>query len=675
MESIGNPRSFLSAAKEVAFTKPIIVIKAGKTKESALAASSHTGALTGSDEVLNVAFRRVGVLRVNSIADLFYMADILSKQPRPKGPNLSIITNAGGPGVIATDALIKSGGKLSKISKDKMEELNGVLPKEWSHNNPIDILGDATPEIYSKTVEIIAKDENSDGILVILTPQYMTDPKGVANVLKPFSKGLKKPLIASFMGEEKIEKGDDILANSNIPNFPYPDVACEAFSYMWNYSYNLKEIYETPLIRDEEEEKILKKRKKISKIFEGVLKDNRTLLDERESKEVLEAFDIPTVLTKVAKSKEEAKEIAKDIGFPVVLKVYSKTITHKSDVGGVKLNLKSEGEVEKAFQEIFDSVKKFLKEEDFQGVTVQKMVSSNGHELILGSSTDSQFGPVILFGMGGKLVEVFKDRSLALPPLNSTLANHLMERTRIFQALKGVRGEKGIDLNFLETVLIRFSKLISEYPIIKECDINPLLATPDEIIVLDARVVLYKEGEKRINFAIRPYPVEYIKLSSTKEGIPITFRPIKPEDEFSVSSFLETISKETILKELDYEKLFERERLIKMCFTDYDREMTLIAEVENKGEKEVIALSRLIKILNTEDAIFSMVVKKSWRGKKVGSNFLKYLIDVAKKEKIKIIKAKILKKHFIMQKIFEELNFKMRESKCGKMIYVEVIDI
>jgi acetyltransferase len=504
----------------------------------------------------------------------------------------------------------------------------------------------------------------------------MTDPKGVANILKPFSKSLKKPLLASFMGEEKIEEGAKILADSNIPNFPYPDVACKAFSYMCAYSYNLKEIYETPLIRDEDEKKTLKKREKVSEIFENVLKDKRTLLDEYESKKVLEAFDIPTVLTKVAKSEEEAKEIAKDMGFPVVLKVYSKTITHKSDVGGVKLNLKSEKEVEKAFQEIYNSVKKFLKEEDFQGVTVQKMVSINGYELILGSSADPQFGPVILFGTGGKLVEVFRDRALALPPLNSTLAIRLMERTKVFKALKGVRGEKGVNLDFLEIVLIRFSKLISEYPIIKECDINPLLATSNEIIALDARIVLHSKEEKKVDLAIRPYPIEHIKSSSTKEGIPITFRPIKPEDEILVSDFLKTLSKESVLqrflKKLDYTKLLARERLIKMCFTDYDREIALIAEVENKGKKEIIALSRLTKILNTKDAVFAMVVKDSWHGKKVGSNLLKYLIDVAKYEKIKKIKARVLKENLIMQKIFKKLNFEMRESSDGKMIYVEL---
>ena len=337
METIGNARAFLSAAREVAMTKPIIVIKPGRTEGAAKAAASHTGSLTGSDEVLEVAFRRSGVLRVNSIAELFYMAEVLGKQPRPKGPRLTIVTNAGGPGVLATDALISNGGELTTISPETMEEFNKLLPAAWSHNNPVDILGDASPERYAKALEIAAKDENSDGILVILTPQAMTDPTETADVLKPYAQGLGKPVLATWMGGKEVAPGEAILNKVNIPTFPYPDTAARVFDYMAHYSENLHSLYETPMSMDDGGDGI--DRERAAKLIEDVRKSGRTILTEYESKQLLACYGIPTVDTRIAKSKEEAVKAADAIGYPVVLKLHSETITHKTDVGGVQLNL------------------------------------------------------------------------------------------------------------------------------------------------------------------------------------------------------------------------------------------------------------------------------------------------------------------------------------------------
>src|SRR5271157_1633098 len=440
MESIGDAPSFLSAAREVSLTKPIIVIKAGRTEAAAKAAASHTGALTGSDEVLDAAFRRSGVLRVNRISDIFFMSDVLAKQPRPRGKRLAILTNAGGPGVLATDALVAGGGELAELSPQTMQAFDEILPPQWSHNNPVDILGDAEPERYAKSLEIAAKDPAIDGMLVILTPQDMTNPTQIAEKLKPYAKGFGKPVLASWMGGAEVAAGEQILNQAGIPTFQFPDSAVRAFNYMWRYSYNLKGIYETPTMPHHAD--ALLQRGKAERIIRDAREAGRTILTEYESKQLLKAYDIPTVETRIALTEQEALQAAEEIGYPVVLKLHSPTISHKTDVGGVELHLRDANAVKAAFQAIKASVTEKLGAEHFQGVTVQPMIKLEGYELIIGSSIDSQFGPVMLFGTGGQLVEVFRDRALALPPLNSTLARRMMEQTKIFTALKGVRGRK-----------------------------------------------------------------------------------------------------------------------------------------------------------------------------------------------------------------------------------------
>ncbi|MGB2622662.1 MAG: acetate--CoA ligase family protein, partial [Candidatus Acidiferrum sp.] len=391
MESIGKARAFLSAAREVSFTKPIIVIKAGRSEAASRAAASHTGAMTGSDEVYDAAFRRCGALRVDTIAELFHMAEVLGKQPRPRGPKLMILTNAGGPGVLATDALMGAGGELSSLSEASERALSAFLPSHWSHANPIDILGDADPERYARALEIAIRDPNSDGLLAILAPQGMTDPAEVAQRLTSHAKEHGKPVLASWMGGEGVSKGVGILNAAGIPTFSYPDSAVRAFYLMWKYTYQLRGLYETPIPADHPG--LLNDRKeKARRCIEAAASSGRTLLTELESKEILKLYGIPTVPTWLAKNEDDAVEKAKQTGFPVVLKLHSEIVTHKTDVGGVELDLSKETEVREAYRAIESSVVAKSGREAFLGVTVQPMVRAEGYELILGSTIDSQFG-------------------------------------------------------------------------------------------------------------------------------------------------------------------------------------------------------------------------------------------------------------------------------------------
>jgi acetyltransferase len=371
-----------------------------------------------------------------------------------------------------------------------MTELNAFLPPTWSHGNPIDIIGDASPERYAKALEIAAKDKNSDGLLVVLTPQAMTDPTLTAEHLKPYSQLQGKPVLASWMGGEDVAEGSNILTKAGIPTFDYPDVATHVFNYMWRLTYNLHGLYETPSLPQRSAEQT-HDRLEVETIIAKARGDGRTILTEAESKQILAAYDIPTIPMHIAATEDEAVQAAEGLGYPVVLKLHSETITHKTDVGGVKLNLGSADAVRDAFRSIRDAVTAKASAADFLGVSVQPMIKLDGYELIIGASPDPQFGPVLLFGMGGTLVEVFKDRALALPPLTTTLARRMMEQTTIYKALKGVRGKKSVDMAALEQLMVRFSQLVAEQRWIKEVDINPLLASSEHLLALDARVVLY----------------------------------------------------------------------------------------------------------------------------------------------------------------------------------------
>ena len=491
METIGDPRAFISVAGRVSHDKPIIVIKPGRTPEAARAAASHTGALVGSDAVFDAACERAGVLRVNTVSELFDLAEVLSCSKKLSGPRLAVVTNAGGPAVLATDAVVESGAQMAKLAEKTIETLSSFLPPAWSHSNPVDILGDADPERYARAVEIVAKDTQVDGILAVLTPQAMSEPTQTAERIRDTSLPIQKPLLTSWMGGGAVEKGRHIFSSSGIPCFEYPDDAAWSFAAMWRRTAMLNMFRIPPRKRPcpskaEVEARIAKARE----ILYRAVAEKRSFLSERESKQLLKLYGIPVVEAYLAKADDEAASIAERIGYPVVLKIESPKISHKSDVGGVVLGLSDKAAVRKAFTGIKQRVVDQYGSEAFYGVAVQKMVSAQGIELIVGSSIDPQFGPIVLFGSGGIYVEAFKDSSLGLPPLNSTLARRMIERTKISNVLASPRGGVPVPLEPIEDLLIALSELVLELPEVAECDMNPVLASPSGVVCLDARIVV-----------------------------------------------------------------------------------------------------------------------------------------------------------------------------------------
>ncbi|HET6180318.1 MAG TPA: bifunctional acetate--CoA ligase family protein/GNAT family N-acetyltransferase [Candidatus Sulfotelmatobacter sp.] len=667
MESVGDARSFLSAAREIALSKPIIVLKAGRSDAASRAAASHTGALTGSDDVLEAAFRRCGVLRVQNIADLFYMAEALSKQPRPRGPRLTIVTNAGGPGVLATDALIATGGTLTALSDESLNGLDSFLSPHWSHANPVDVLADADAERFAKAVEIASKDPGSDGLLAIIAPQGLADPTEAAERMKPFARSSGKPVLASWMGGNGVATGTAVLNAAGIPTFSYPDTAARAFTYMWRYAYNLRGLYETPALV-QGTELAVDARGKVDEFVQRVRSSGRTTLNEFEAKQLLAHYGIPVVETRVAESEEQAVVCASEIGYPVVLKLLSNTIAHKTDGDGVRLRLESADQVRGAYRAIQASVAKKAGAEHFAGVTVQPMVRRDGYELILGSSVDAQFGPVILFGSGGVMVEVYRDHALALPPLNTTLAQRLMEQTRIFSALQGVRGRKPVDLSALEGLLVRFSQLVVEQPWIREIDINPLLATPEHLLALDARVMVYDstmQADQLPHPSIRPYPAQYVWDWQLKDGTPVTIRPIRPEDEPLMVQFHTTLSERSVYLRyfcsLSLSTRVEHERLVRICFGSYDRGFALVAERKNPetGQHEVLGVGRFSAV-NRGEAEAAVLVSDRWQGRGLGTELLAGVARVARAEKFQKLTGEILRDNLATQVIFKKVGFKLR---------------
>lgn len=680
MESIGNAESFLSAAREVSLSKPIIVIKAGRTSAAAKAAASHTGSLAGSDDVLDAAFRRCGVLRVDKLSHLFSMAEVLGKQPRPRGPRLTILTNAGGPGVLATDALVEEGGELATLSEGTIEALNEMLPRHWSHNNPIDILGDANAERYTEAAKIAIADPNSDGIMIVLTPQDMTFPAQTADQICQVVANSPKPVLASWMGGPEVAAGVEILNRANIPTFDFPDMAARIFNYMWRYSDNLHAIYETPVLPIATKAEATNQLR-AKQLVEAIRQKGRTILTEYESKQIFSAYGIPTVETYLASTRDEAVAQADRLGYPVVLKLNSETITHKSDVQGVQLNLGDSETVRAAFTRIERAVYEHAGAGHFQGVTVQPMVKLDGYELIIGSSQDSQFGPVLLFGTGGTLVEIFQDRALGLPPLNTTLARQMMQQTKIYKALQGVRGRKAVDLDALERLMVRFSQLVVEQPCIKEIDINPLLASADQIIALDARIVLHDPAladEGLPKPAIRPYPVQYVHPFTLTDGSDVIIRPIQPEDEPLMTEFTMALSPQNLylryFHAISPTRLIAHEQLARLTFVDYNREMALVAvrnDLKSRSQ-QIVAHGQLVKLHGLNEAEFAIQVRDEFQGTGLGTELLKQLLEFARNEGIERVVAEIMPENGSMRHVAAKLGFTFEHTSNGQNILAEI---
>jgi acetyltransferase len=666
MESLTNARKFLSAARAFSRSKPIIVLKVGRSSEGARAAKSHTGSLAGNDLVFDAAFERAGVIRVDTTVALFHTAKTLAMQVKPAGNRMAVITNAGGPGVIATDALVYSNGQIANLEKETIEELDKFLPAAWSHGNPVDVLGDAGPDRYKKALDLCIRDKNVDAVLVILTPQAMTDPAAVAEELVALNKAIlkdksvtPKTILASWMGGDAVLKGREILEKGNIPIYRQPEDAILSFSYVYKFTQNLETLAETPsTIPHAFKPKIEDNKKIIAK----AVKEGRDALTEAEAKQMLANYDIPVVGNAIAQSAGEAELKAEKIGFPVAMKILSPDIIHKTDIGGVKLNVSSKSEANKAFRDIIASVRKHEPQAIVDGIFIEGMVKKK-YELLIGCKKDPIFGPSIVFGMGGVAVEVFNDTKVALPPLNMALSLRLIKATKIYKLLRGYRNMPGIDLQAVQFLLYKFSYLLADFPEIKEMDINPFAVDEYGGIVLDAKIILDKSilGKSikpYSHLVISPYPKEYITHFTMNNKEKVVLRPIRPEDEPLEAEMFTHFSKETQrhrffrqIKDITHELLHRYTQI------DYDREIAIVAELTEDKVKKMIGVVRLIADPYNETAEFAIVVADPWQKLGLGSKFTEYVLQIAKDRGIKKIYAKFLPDNDVMIKMFERSGF------------------
>ena len=676
MESVGDARSFFSAAREVALTKPIIVLKVGRTSLGAKAVMSHTGAAAGSDEVFDAAFRRAGILRVNTVDELFGMAEVLGKQPRPHGSRLAIVTNGGGPGALAADALIEDNGSLADLSDQTIETLNNLLPPFWSRSNPVDLAGDAKADQYAAAVEALIKDPNNDALLIILTPQATAEPTATAERLKLLVSTRQKPILACWMGGNAVAEAEALFNASGIPTFDHPDAAARAFCLMAQYSSNLRALYETPVLLTGSTEEI--RRERVEAVLREVREAGRTLLTEVEAKEILSSYGIPVVEIRLAKNEEEAVAFLQS---SVVLKGNAEITRDKGAADQVKFDSRAPAEMRTAYRSIQKQVGNLADADAFQAVTVQKMISSDGVELSLGKRIDPNFGPIILFGAGGQLVEVWCDRAIGLPPLNATLAKRLMERTRIYAALNGGVGRPQADLDALEKLLIRFSQLVAEQPLIKEIDVNPLLASPRGVIVLDARMILAEPDQPAASLSklvIRPYPTQYVREWKLADGTLVVIRPIRPEDEPLAIDFHKSLSEETLHLRyfgfLEGEALIAHERLVQICYSDYDREINLVAERIQPGrnQQQIIAIARLIKSYGANEAELAIVISDDWQGKGLGTKLVRDLLEIGCTEGLERIVGYVLPENYVMQRICRKQGFEVRFDRSRDVFKAEI---
>lgn len=663
MESLVDPRSFMSAARAFARKKPIIVYKSGRFPESAAAAASHTGAMASEDTVFDAVFRRAGLARVYEIGNIFDFTDLIGRKRIPKGSGLAIVTNAGGPGVMATDSLIAMGGRLISLSEDTNNKLNNYLPDYWSHGNPVDVLGDATPERIARATEIVLGDESVDAVLVILTPQAMTDPTTTAKEIAKLSHDTTKLIMAAWLGGASMREGVKVFIDEGIAVYGTPEQAIRAFMTLSNYSKNLSLLYETPkeipvsfsYDRDSLRKKYLDEVFPVSKI-----------LSEDNAKMLINDYGIPSTHPEVALTEDEAVAIAQRKGYPVVLKINSPDITHKSDVGGVALKLENDEMVRLTFRNMMVKVAEKAPDAKLFGVTVQIMADTrDGVEMILGIKKDKLFGTVMLVGMGGTKAELFQDRRLEFPPLNEQLARQMLKSLKIYPLLEGYRGSKPVAIDKLIEVLIRLSYLAADYPEIEELDINPLIVTPSGVLALDNTVIVDNESPKRYpidysHLILRPYPERFIKQTALKDGTQIVLRPIKPEDETLWLEMLGSCSKESIYHRFRYDFHFNsHEVATQFCYIDYDREMGIVAEIDFEDRKRLIGVGRLIADPDVETAEYAVLVTDQWQHKELGLILTAYCETIARLAGIKRIAAETTQDNKAMISVFKKLKYKV----------------
>jgi len=665
IEGITDARKFMSAARHFARAKPIVVVKAGRFRESARAVASHTGALSGEDQIYEAAFKRAGIVRVDEIADLFNAAEVLSTQPLPRGPHLAIITNAGGPGIMTSDALLARGGTLAELSPGTMEKLNAALPAFWSRGNPIDLIGDAGPERYRVALEACLEDENVDGILLLLTAQAMINPLDVAKTIVDVV-GAKayhnKTILSSFMGRSKVVEANAYFAAHNIPTYSSPEEAVKTYLTMYQYRRNIELLYETP---EELPVDAAPPKRPISVILKGAAAEGREALTDEEAKRLLKFYGFPVVATEVATTAEEAAAKARHFGFPVVLKILSPDILHKTEAGGVALDINTEEEVRRQFDTLVARARAYKPGAVITGVTVQPMIPRGGYELIVGGKTDPLFGPVILFGMGGVGVELYKDCAVSLPPLNTTLIRRMLEETKVYQLLKGYRNQPKANLGLLEKTLLLFSQLLIDFPQIKEIDINPLVLSETQVHVLDARVMIDKdravrEHELHSHLVISPYPKKYEMRWRMGNGEEVMLRPIKPEDEPLWLEMFRGFSEESIrYRFFQVIKDTPHEMRVRYCNIDYDREIAIVPELVRDGKRRILGVGRISIEPDGKSGEFAIIVTDEFQGVGLGTKLTDHVLDVAYEMGLEKVYSVMLADNFRAISLMKRMGFSL----------------
>jgi len=670
MESVGNIRSFLSAAREVSLNKPILVLKAGRSEAAIRATGWRSNDIT-DDEALQAAFRRVGVLQVDDIGDLFYTADALSKQPRPNGPRLMVVSNAIGAGELAADGVIASGAELGTLSLQSREDFDKVLAPNASKDASGDVLGEGSPEKYLEAVQIAAKDSNCDGVLLAAVPLAFSNPRRATELLLTLPEA-GKPILASFMGGESAT-AEEIVMRACIPVFPCAHTAARVFNYMWRYSYNLGGLYETPILHADVTEAAL--RQLAASTIQNARDAARTVLTEMECRTLLAAYGISTVHGRSAHGEEEAVRIAREIGFPVVVKASEHTA---EEIDLEPIDLVDEAAVRRAWRFMAERVTKGG-EAGHAAMVLRPAIKINGYELMVTSRTDPQFGPVLVFAAGGKLANVFRDRAVGLPPLNATLARRMMEQTRIYSALQRNDGRSRLDLGGLESLLVRMSQLVVEQPSINEIQLK-LFVSPEQLLGVDAHVTIHDAGSVDMlpTPAIRPYPVNYVSPWIMKDGQAITIRPIRPEDEPLMVKFHERLSDRSVyLRYFQGVALHQRtthDRLTRICFIDYDREIALIAERRDPQtqERQIIALGNLTKMHRGNDAEVAAITSDEYHGRGLGSEMMRRLLRVARDENIERVLATTLPENQQMCAMLKRLGFQVTINLDDNLVEAEL---
>jgi len=661
VESISFAQEFVTAARAFARKKPIIVYKAGRFPESAKAAASHTGAMASEDAIYDALFRRAGVARVYNIGNIFDFTDFIGKKRIPKGPNLAIVTNAGGPGVMATDSLIAKGGRLCKLSDATMKELDNALPSFWSHNNPVDVLGDAHPELVAKATEIVLNDPDVDAVLVILTPQAMTRPTHTARAIIALADGTSKPILATWLGGKSMRDSMTLFSKSGIAAYRTPEQAIRAFMTMVDYSKNMEALYETP---KEVPVSFHYDRHTLREKFVNEIFPKQKYMSVADAKALINSYGIQSTNPILVNSVDDALNEAAKIGYPVVIKIDSPDVTHKSDIGGVVLNIENEEMLRAAYHGMLEKIIKKLTNINITGVTVQKMINVNDSvELILGIKKDPIFGTVILIGMGGTEAELLQDKRLEFPPLNERLASQMIESLRIYPMLKGYRGSAPKNIDKLIEVMIRLSYLAADYPEIEELDINPIIVTATDVVALDARIVIDEETLKNpvpqySHLILRPYPERYIKKTTLGDGTETLLRPIKPEDEPLWLEMLGSCSKEAIYSRFRYNFHFDsHEVATQFCYIDYARELAIVAEIEENGRRKLIGVGRLIGDPDLEIVEYAILITDAWQRKDLGKILTEYCVEIARHNNFKKVFAETTKDNKAMISVFKKLGF------------------